>query len=167
MTNEKHGALGACKHAFEPLDTWNVQVVGRFIEQEQVRFLGDCLCKKNAAFLTARKGVVKGFRIDARFSENVFAGGVPFRSIPDHNIADSAFDVGGDFLNQSGDSQAVLADDFARIRFHFARDDFEKGAFSFSVTAHETNAFAFVDVERHGIEKRRVAKTESQIFYGK
>ncbi len=117
--------------------------------------------------MTARKRIVKGFRVYARFAENVFAGGMPFCGVPDDNIADCAFDVGGNFLDQTGYAQTVLSDNFSGIGFHFARNDFEECTFPFAIAAHEANAFSFVNVERYGVKKRRVAKTESQIFDGK
>lgn len=166
VADEKNGAGKPRKDSLEPLDARNVEVVCRFVEKEQVRFLRDGTCKKNAALLPAGKRIVRRVGIDSRFPENVFARGVPFRRVADDDVANRAVDVGGNFLDQARRPHPVLSDDFSGVGFHFAGENFEQRTFPFAVSAHEANAFVFADVEGNARQKGRVAEPQGQIFDG-
>ncbi len=72
MGNDDHGALALVQHPGQPVDAVDVQVVGRFIQQQDVRVRKECLGEQYTQ-LPARRYLlhqteVQGF-LDARFQQ--------------------------------------------------------------------------------------------------
>ena len=162
MAHEHHGAFQARDNSFEPLNRGNVQVVSRFIEEQQVGVLRDGPCKKHATLLPAAQAVVQSVVRDARLSENRFGMGIVvavFAAIPrrrtsdsdfsHHHVAYRPFDMRGDFLNHARNPEARPLDNFTRLRFHFASEDLQKSALAFPITAHQANPVARLDIKRN------------------
>ena len=53
MSNEHHGAPVAIDSVFQPMNGCNIEMVGRFVEQQQVGFLHQRFCQRHATSPTA------------------------------------------------------------------------------------------------------------------
>ena len=76
MRNEQHGARIGVDAIFEPLDRGDVEVIGRFVQQQQVRLLHERRCQRDAPspaagqlahFLLGRQVQFRDRRLDALF----------------------------------------------------------------------------------------------------
>ena len=125
MAHKKQGTIQAGHDSFEPLDCRNVQMVRGFVQQQQVRVLGERLRKKSAAFLATAQTVIKSLRINPRFAQNrlgmSIVGAVLHNPRHDH-IADRALDMGRNFLNHARNPQPGLLDNLAGLHLHLGRE---------------------------------------------
>ena len=55
MGNHHQAAMEVLQQGFQPFDGFNVQVVGRLVQQQQVGLLHPSLCQGNAFFLASRQ----------------------------------------------------------------------------------------------------------------
>ena len=69
MRHENHGALVFAEVAFEPGNRFGIQVVRRFVEQQQIRFFEEQAAESHAALFTA--GEVRHRPVARRAAESV------------------------------------------------------------------------------------------------
>jgi hypothetical protein len=126
--DEDDGAGVALEEALQPADRVGVEVVGRFVEEQQVRLRGECAADGDAAFFTA--GERAGFGFERRgaecVGERLDAGvEVPAVGVVDQveqvgelGLAAVAAFVASDRLDDVGGSGGdVFVDRFFRIEF--------------------------------------------------
>ena len=137
-------------------------MVRRFVEQEQVRVLGDGPCEQHATLLPAGKTVEQSVGRDARLAKYCLGVGIVvavLRNACHHHVAHGAFHVGGDFLHHAGNLQASALHNLAAVHAHRSLDYLEQRALAFAVTAYKANAVARLDIKRGVVQERRAAKT--------
>lgn len=69
MGNRHHGAFEVVQEAFQPGDGLGVEVVGRFVEQQHIRFFQQQTAQRDAAAFTT--GKISDFRIPVRQAQGV------------------------------------------------------------------------------------------------
>ena len=69
MGDRDHGARKACEELFEPLHRFGIEMVGRFVQQEHVRFRQQQLAQRDAALLAA--GELVDHRLPGRQAQRV------------------------------------------------------------------------------------------------
>ena len=85
-----------------------------------------------------------------------------------HHVADSPFDVRGNFLDHAAHAEPRLFHDIARLRLHLARKHLEERALAFAIAADKANPVAGLDVERHVVQQRSVSTdAQEQVLGGK
>ena len=71
VRDEKQGDGGLAQEFFEPTNTGDVQMVGRLVEQEDVRLEREGAGQQGAAFVTARERAEESVSVELHAGEDV------------------------------------------------------------------------------------------------
>ena len=172
VAHEEDGTFQTRDDTFQPLDGGDVQMVRRFVQQEQVRIARNSPCKEHATLLSTRKAVERSVRRNPRLSQDGFGvavahGSVRTANARHHHVAHRPFQVGRNFLYHPGNLEPRLFDDIAGVRFHLAGEHLQQGALAFAIATYQADTVARLDIERDIVQKGRTAKAERNILCGK
>ena len=156
---------------FEPLDGFQIEMVRRLIEQQQLRLLHQSARQQHATLLSRRQCRELMIHRQPHALEQPLDAVVALPVIMHFVRATLALDHGAHralqsrrhFLPKTGENRAGLAENLADIRVQFARDDLHQRGLARTVTADETYAFAAVNLEIDLIEQRRATEAQGDI----
>ncbi len=164
MRDEQQRSAIAREEALEPLDRFDVEMVGRFVQHKDVGLANQGLRQQGAALLPARE------RVEA---EMVFEGDERYRPVDrlvgnkivvrifkplEDQLLDRALHLRGNVLAQPPYLEPRLADDFPAIRLDGSGDNLQKRRLSLAVAPDEANAFVPLDLQRGVVEQQRSAE---------
>ena len=131
MRHEQQRALVATQKVFQPLDGFDVEVVGRFIQHENIRIADQRLRQQDAALLSARKLIEppRVFQPNPRngFIDRLVRVPIIVRILKPlkNQFLDRSCHLMRHILPKAAHLQTRLADDFAGLRFEVAIDDLQ------------------------------------------
>jgi hypothetical protein len=136
-------------------------VIGRLVEQQDVRLTGQRLGEERAPFQAAGKSGKLLMRGQAHFRREVLEThvGLPFLLVPIgaqagvEHLHDRALDVVGNFLDQPRHHGGVGQDQLAVVRRFLAGDDPHQARFASAVAADQADALARLDLEIDLVEQ--------------
>ena len=155
----------------QPQDRLEIEMVGRLVEQQQLRRLDEAARQQHAAFLPGgeRGELVLGGQ--AHLLEQPLATVVALpvvvllvgTAFALDDRAHGAGEAGRHFLPQGREYCARLAKHLARVSLELARDDFHQRGLARAVAADETDALAAINLEIDAIEQRRATEAQADI----
>ncbi len=156
----------------EPEDRLEVEVVGRLVEQQQVRLAGEGATEERTAFQPAREFLEFGLSCELQMLDEgvhthialpiLLVLGLPAQAGRD-DVDDRAAHVDWNFLVESRENRTGLAEDIARVGFYFTRDDTHEGGFARAIAPEQADAFAGIDLEVDFIQDRRATEAEIHV----
>jgi hypothetical protein len=169
MGDEEEGPAIAQEKGFQPGDGIEVEMVGRFIEEDDIGGAEEGMGEKDPATGTPGEGGELGFGVELKSGEDLpgfesLAGIIGILVSGADDIQCMAVEVAWDLLGEAGDTDFRCPDDLAGIRFGFAGQDAEHGAFPRAVDAKQADAVTPLDVQFHIIEQRFTPEAEADIF---
>ena len=207
MAHHDHDVFEAFEVVFEPADSFQIKVVRRFVQEQNVRVAKQSLGEEHADFLATiefgHQVVVEFFGnaksleehccvgvgfVTADFAKasldfhglhalffghfrervkfvTLLAKFVEFRETHHHGFENGIVFVGKVVLLQNGDTFARVLRDFTRVRFEFARKNFEECGFAGTVCADDTVAVASLKGKVHFFEEDAATILETDIGY--
>ncbi len=171
VADDHHAAAEIGNAFFERAQGAHIEIVGGFVEQEQVGLRGEGAREEHAALEAAGERGEIGARVDAHAFEEFFEAQLAFPRFLVRNfhkaggddVVRGAGDVGGDFLREAGEARAGLARDDAGVGLHLAGNHAHEGGFSGAVAPDEADAFAGVDLEVYVFQDGRAAEGEVDV----
>ena len=158
MRDEKEGRLGlAADEALQPLDGFDVQMVCRFVQQDEVRFVRQHARQEDAPPQTARKRVERHVRLKPHLGNQLLGKG---------DVAHRARTVARHLLLQERGLQPRRADDLAPIRLQPPRDHLQQRGLSLAVAPRHTGAHPAFKVEGYPIQNRITPESEGDVMQG-
>ena len=165
MGNEQDRAGIMAQIFLKPQQRFEVEMVRRLVEQEQIRFLRqqprEMRAHHPAAGKLARRTVVIR-QLEAEAVENLLGLGDELPVVlvfVRHGDVEDAFVAGGfAFLRQIAGARAADERHVARVRLLLAEDDFEQSVFARAVRPDDGNAVARHDVQRNVVKQFASAK---------
>ena len=155
MADEHDAGAGGGEFLLQPLDRRQVEVVGRFVQQEQVGGGGEGAGQGGAPGLAAgemRRVLVAG-QAEAveqrRAAVLVVAGAHAVLHVVERG--GETAEVG--FLREIADGGAGLDEAGAAVGTHQAGGDFEQGGFAGAVAADQADALAGADADRGAVQQ--------------
>ena len=162
VADDDEGERRVHEQLFEPENAFEIQMVGRFVEQEERRFLDEFAGQGEAFAPTAGERFDLLFAArEADFAEDdadarrlfVFFE-IAARESAGEDLLDRGFGIEDGFLGDVADLGFAKAGDVAVVGGFEAGEDFEEGRFAGAVGADEADAFAVAQVERDVREER-------------
>jgi hypothetical protein len=169
MGHEEKGDRMFEEKVFEPEDRFEIKMVGRLIEQNEIRFAGKGSGEKNPTFESPGEGgellVTGEFHLLDHFIDHDIDLPILHMMVGADtgadDIMDSAEKIIGDLLIESGDMGAGGADHFSGIGDLIADDQAHETRLSGPVSADETDPLAGLDLKIGFIEQRCDSVAES------
>ena len=168
MSDEEAGAPAFPEKCLQPLDGFDVEMVGGFVEQQQVRLSGQSARQQHAAAHSARKRVERHIAVQPELGQEKRGAGMvgligrgtdPLL----YDTVNGALDIFGHVLGEVGDPQSGLADDLAGVGRDQPRDDLEEGGLPLAVASGDAGPVAGVDAETDGVENGGTAILDADI----
>ncbi len=146
-------------------------MVGRLVEEQQAGLGGEGLGEEAAALQAAGEGVEGAVFGEAKAGDEVIDaqvllpvfGNIVVAEAGSHDVPDVTRQAFRDLLGQAGDADAFGDGHRARIGGGFARGDAHEGGLAGAVTAEQTDAFAFLDLEVEVVQDGRAAETDIDV----
>ena len=171
---DQRRAAEALHGAFKPLDGGDIQMVGRFVEQQQVGRIDEDLGERRPALLAAGKAGDVAPAVQFEEGERGLHGVARVRrlrparcDIGRHPVEHAPAGFHDGLLGQVGDGEARLAIAFAGVEFQFAGDQLHQGRFSAAVAADQAGDVALCDMQGQPLEQGRAAETDRGVAQGK
>ena len=177
MGHHEQGAFVATPPVLQvvgkPADRAHVEVVGGFVEHDDVPVADEDARKVDAAALAARKGAYRGGGIDVaqQLVDDVtgLAVGLPYvggRARPSEDTLDRVVVGKGVGLPQHAHRGAAAGNDLTAVGLDAPRQNLEEGRLAVAVLAHDADAVAGVHAERHVAEQLLRRVFEPHVFAG-
>ncbi|CFL98495.1 Uncharacterised protein [Bordetella pertussis] len=155
-------ALPVAQHGFQPCDAVEVQVVGRFVQQQQVGFVDQGARQRDALAHAAGQA---GDRRFGRQSQAFERGPYARRPLPvfgmgmgvAHDVEHRAGFIQCGFLLDRGHAQARTAGDVAVVGLRAAIEQAQQRRFARAVAPDQADALAFLDGEIGVVQQGVVA----------
>ena len=166
MTDEYDRGLQRGQLAFEPFDRRQVEVIGRFVEQQDLRPRGERAGERDTARLAAGQYVGIGVGIDAEpVEQRIGAAGIVHRPEARLDIADRGVEAGEvDVLRQIAHAVVGMQEALAAVTLGEAGGDLHQRRLARAVAADEADAVAFLHAQLRPVEQRRAAEREVDVF---
>ena len=161
MADHDQRALVLVEPVFEYFEGLDVQVVGRLVEDQEIRRPGEQPGEDDPVAFAARQGLYRGHGAFGREQEALeIADHVALVTVDAHVVGAVADDVGHAFfrvevfaqLAEIADLQRRALRDRAVLRLDFAEQDAQQGALAHAVVADQANAVAAADLAGKVIE---------------
>ena len=152
----------------EPRDPLHVEVVRRFVQDQDVPAADEHCCEGDAAPLTARQGREGSVPVQVRDQpgEDVTDAGVAcplvLVEVADDRSSHRLVVIEGVLLVDDTDAGAATDGDLAGIRFEAAGDHGEQARLAVAVSSDDPDSVTFGDAEGHGIENHFRGELEVQ-----
>lgn len=168
MADQHDAGAQAGEFAFQPLDPRQVQMVGRFVQQQDIGFGRQHASERGAAGLPAREGF-RVFRAgQAELLQQI--GGAMV--IPGGAVAEPGFDIvqGGGrslkirLLREVADGGPGLGEAAPGVGLDQPGGDFQEGGFAGTVAPDKADAVAGGDGQGGTSQQRRGAESEADIL---
>jgi hypothetical protein len=165
VRDDDEGRAGRLQLAFQPFDGRKVEMVGRLVEQEDIRFRRHDAGERRPARLAAGERLRVLGAVEAKMFEQVGdAIGVVGR-------AETGFGIGGDRvvaieirrLVQVADGGGRVAEDFARLRLGKVGGDLHQRRLARAVAADEADAVAGFHLQACAGKQRRAAEAQEDV----
>ena len=148
VRDEDHGAVEAPQEFIEAADGRDVEVVGRFVEQQHVRVDGQRPRQQHAT--TPAGGHVRRVLLRCDTDQRQGAFGLVRRSA--HHVDGGARQCRRNLLGQQGDAQAGFAHQFTRVGHFLVRKQPQQRGLTLAVASEQTDALAALDAQIHAVE---------------
>ncbi len=168
VTDDDERALEPVEPVLEPLDRAQIEMVGRFVEQQDVGVLGQRPGDRRAPPLAAARGRGRAIKVDAQLVGD--CGCVMFgRSIGtvEHPLAQGRMAGHHRILFEQHDMASRNQSPFALVGVDQAGEAFEQGRLARAVAADQRQPVARADVEVEAAEQPALALDQPQVFIGK
>ena len=168
MRDKQEGAAAPDQEGFQPGDGIDIQVVGGFVEEDEVRFAEDGLGQQHAAARAAGERLKIGGGVEVETAERLVGfqeAAVVVGSGAD-DVDHAAAQMRRHLLGEAGHVQLGRAGEMSGIRRGFAGEDAQERAFAGAVGAEQTDAIAAFDVQLDVIEQRLAAEAEADTTEG-
>jgi hypothetical protein len=151
---EKRPAISQ-QEFLQPHDGIQVQMIGRFIEKNQVGLSEEDLGEQDAPPGSAREGGEIRCGIEMEPTENLSGLQILFRVgwVGANDIENIALQMGGDLLGQASDPEMGRVDDLPFVGRGIAGENPEERAFAGPVDSEQSDPVAALDVEINGIDE--------------
>ena len=164
MGDHKDGSAVIFQIILEPGEHFVVKVVGRLVEDQDIKIRRKHFCQGNFAALAARErikfcvvfGNAKLHKVTLHLPILLIAG----KGIGQHGGILREFRC----LRQVGHFEVVLADNLAGIRCFFSRYHAQQRGFSGSVDSDDTNLVAFLQTEGGIVKNQFIAEQFADVF---
>ena len=167
MADRQHAAVEAVQPVFQPFDGGDIEMVGRLVEQQQVRLFGQGADQRGAAAFPARSGggiaveigtETRGDRIEQVIGRGVMAGSgiIPQRG--------KAGEVG--VLLQPHDLEAGRHGAAAFVELDFSGDELEQRGLANAVAADQRQPVTGIDGQVKAAEQPVAALAQAGVFKG-
>ena len=167
VADDDEGAIIARHPVFDPVDRRDVEVVGRFVEQQQVGFAGERAGDGGAAALTSTRGLRFARQVDAELIGNRLHLMRGRRIIArEREIMQRRKGRDVRVLFQRDDARARLDRAGAFIRFDLTADELEQRRLARAVAADERQPVALADMNVDVAEQPVRTLAEAEIFEG-
>ena len=162
--DKEDGAVIGVEGIFERLQRIDVEVVGRFVEDEEVGFGGHHLCKEQAAFFASRERldefvlfwhIEQKSRQKAAFVDGI-AVDVDVVAVAQGIVDGFGFVESLSVLGEVGNMGIFADDDLSGVGIAAFGQNFEQGRFAASVGANDGAIVVFAQLEVHGGKNRPV-----------
>ena len=165
MGDQQDGAGILAEIILEPEERFQIQMVRRFVQHQQVRLLGQQPRQMRAhhpAAAQLARGAVEIRLLETQAGENLLGLGhelaVVLVIVRHGDVQDGLIADGFAFLGQIADARAADESHFAGIGFFHAQNDFHERGFAGAVGADNGHAFAGLDGDRNVVEQFASAK---------
>ena len=174
MRHEHHRALVFGQEGFEPGDGLDIEVIGRLVEQQQLRLADQRARQQHAPLPSARQRVDidVGRQLQPRHHHVGLVRALPLvvrierAETLAHHLGDGAIGRQRHILNEPRHARARLPPHGAPIGRQIAGDDLHQRRLAGAIAADDRDALAGIDLERHIVEKRNVAVGVRDVFEG-
>ena len=180
MSDNDEGEFRGAEQPFEPCDSFKIEMIRRFIEEQNVRF-GDESFSNSQAFeppaaeaggFSAHPGGARGVVFQKAgaaqsFAKPLFAGlgryGAAFERGFNDLACGSPEREAGDLMDIA-DAYVFAERNFAGVRLLFAIEKREESGFTCAVGADQANAIAVLDGKGNLVEQRKSAEAFSDVL---
>ena len=169
VRNQHHRPVKGFDDFLKFFDGRHVEVVGRFVQKQNVRFRNQRLSQGGLAFFAAGSACHRLLLQNAQLPDKnvglvfqpVFVG----RQSGQHHVAQGGKPAEVGVLRHIGDFGSRLNENFSVIGFQFSGNNFQQGGLSAAVAPHQADFVSPVDVEFHIAKQLIVAKGQTGRFY--
>ena len=168
MGDEHQRPVPTFEVALQPSDRFDVEVVGRFVQQQHIRPRGDHRRQQNASLHAA--GHRRDFRVGGQFHlRKRLVDPVPglpivrFGLPTQHDLQRRPGQIFGNVLDQPDDLGTAVGRHRSAVGRQFTVQDLQKRRLAGTVAAEQTDAIAAPDVRRHAVEQRRPAEAKMKV----
>ena len=155
VCHEEECRLHLEQEALEPEDRFEIEMIGRLIQQQHVGLAHQGACQQDAALQSAGEALEQLLRgeshllhqiLDADIGFPILLGSTDTQSCMD-DLKNRSLDSFRNFLGQAGQHNAVRFGDLAFLRFFLTCNDAHDAGLAGAVTAHEADALARIDLQ--------------------
>ena len=164
MADHQDGEAGGLELVFEGFDGEDVEVVGRLVQQQQVRLFGEGASEVGAARLAAGEALCGLFGVQAEGLQPL-VGGPGIGAARGRVIAQGRADDGG-LLRDIGEASAGLQRAFARVRLDQAHDQPHQSGLARAVPADQAGVLARLDGQVDAVEQGERAVLQADVAEG-
>ena len=174
MRHEHHRAGVLGQEGFEPGDGLDIEVVGRLVEQQQLRLADQRARQQHAPLPSARQRVDidLGRQLQPRHHHVGLVRALPLvvriecTETLTHHFGDGAIGRQRHILNEPRHARARLPPHGAPIGREIAGDDLHQRRLAGAITADDRDALPRFDLKPHVVKQRNVAVSVRDVFEG-
>jgi hypothetical protein len=169
MGDKTEGAAVAEEIGLQPGNGIDVQMVGGFVEQDNIGFAEERLGEQYTTARATGEGREIGGGVQAEAAEHLAGIAqmllvVRLVMVGADDVDHAAQQMHGHLLGQARHPQVGGADDLAGIRGRFPGENAEQGTLPGAVGAEQAHPVAALQVEFHAIEQRLAAEGEADVL---
>ena len=158
--DEQQGARIRFQKSLKPGDGINIEVVGGFIQQQDIRSIHNGLCQQRSAFHAGGKAVKLALAVELHLVEHALYGFIAPPMFVLGNIKHASDQVvnglgiaGGYFLYEAFDVQALGAIHHALIGSYLVGQQLEQSGFPAAIAADQPDVFSRLKIEGYLVQQ--------------